>query len=252
MVSFKQSVKEFFLPLVNKILKFTPIRVKGKGDPNRNFSEFIAHVEGLGLHFKTVIDVGVAFGTNSLYTALPHAHFHLVEPVPAMKVELERIARRVKATIHHVAAGSVDGVMAFNVHPDTSGSSALNQVEGTAFDGDAVTVPVRRLDSIIGSDVQKPVLLKIDTQGFELEVLAGASNILKDIDLIIIECSFHEFRHGAPEILSIMKKMDELGCAPYEILEGHYRPVDNALAQVDVAFVPKDSFLRSNKGAYRV
>jgi FkbM family methyltransferase len=252
LVSFKQRVKEHFLPFANWFLSPLPIRLRGRGDPNRTFAEFVSHLRSLGIEFQTVIDVGVAYGTDSLYKCMPSAQFHLVEPVPAMLPVLQKIARRVRAEIHNVAAGSADGTLDFNIHPDVSGSSALNQVEGTDYDGRLHTVPVRRLDSIIPSGFAQPALLKIDTQGFEIEVLRGATGLLSSIDVIIIEASFHEFRHGAPEIFDIMREMEALGFVAYEILEGHYRPSDNAIAQVDVAFVPKDSALRAYKGAYKL
>jgi hypothetical protein len=44
--------------------------------------------------------------------------------------------------------------------------------------------------------------------------------------------------------------MNELGFACYETLEGHYRAVDNAMAQVDLVFVPIDSPLRAERGYF--
>jgi len=38
---------------------------------------------------------------------------------------------------------------------------------------------------------------------------------------------------------------DDAGFAVYDVLEGHMRALDGALAQIDLAFVRKDSVLRS-------
>ena len=99
-------------------------------------------------------------------------------------------------------------------------------------------------------NLARPSLLKIDTQGAELEVLKGATGLLDQIDVIIIEVSFHEFRQGAPEFHDIVIRMAELGYRGYEILEGHYRAADGALAQVDLAFVRIDSPLRTEKAFF--
>ena len=54
-------------------------------------------------------------------------------------------------------------------------------------------IQVRTLDTLKDSFVlQSPTLLKIDVQGFEIQVLQGAKNILRDIDYIIIEMSFRK------------------------------------------------------------
>jgi FkbM family methyltransferase len=215
--------------------------------PNRNFEEFFRHVRKLGMEFKTVIDVGVAYGSPALYTSMPNAKFYLVEPVPHCKDLLDDLTRRLNAEAFNVAAGARDGSMEFFVHGDVSGSSAYRQLEGDVMDGEKITVPVRRLDSLLPDSIARPSLLKIDTQGAELEVLGGATRILDQIDMLIIETSFHEFRAGAPEFHQVVARAAELGFRAYEILEGHYRYADEALAQVDVAFVRSDSSLRTVK-----
>jgi hypothetical protein len=80
--------------------------------------------------------------------------------------------------------------------------------------------------------------------------LAGASALLPLIDMIIIEVSFHEFRKGAPEFNAIVTALDRLGYACYEVIDGHYRAYDNALAQVDLVFVKPESELRRHKAFF--
>ena len=140
--------------------------------------------------------------------------------------------------------------MSFFVHADMSGSSAYPQQEGALLDGEEVKVPVRRLDGIIPTGIPRPALLKIDTQGAELEVVRGATRLLDEIDVVVAETSFHEFRKGTPEISEVIAEMGRLGFVPYEVIEGFYRPIDNALAQIDIAFVPRDSRLRAHQAAF--
>jgi FkbM family methyltransferase len=218
--------------------------------PTRDFARFVGHLRALGLEPRTVIDVGVAFGTPSLYASLPHAKFFLVEPVPGCRPLLARLEREIGATCFAVAAGSTDGEMEFHVHDDVSGSSAYRQWEGEALDGTTVTVPVRRLDGLVPGDVQRPLLLKIDTQGAELEVIEGAERLLANVDIAIVECSFHQFRKGAPELNEVVAAMARRGFRCYEVLEGHFRSLDGAMAQVDIAFVPEGSPLRRERGFF--
>lgn len=243
-MTLKHTAAKLLLPTINKLANLVSLKIVPLSTPNRDFTAFFAHLRRQGMEFKSVIDVGIAFGSPTLYTSIPQAKFYLVEPVPGCKPLLENLAQHLNAEIFNVAAGSTDGSMEFFVHPDVSGSSAYKQLEGTFFDGEKVTVPVRRLDSLIHTPLARPSLLKIDTQGAELEVLAGATGLLDQIDMLIIEVSFHEFREGAPEFHDIVIRMAELGFRCYEVLEGHYRSADNALAQVDLVFVKPDSKLR--------
>jgi FkbM family methyltransferase len=247
---FKEYVRTRILPGLNAVLRRASLKLVPASTPNRDFEEFVAHLGRIGMRFSTVIDVGVAHGTPGLYRSTAGAQLYLVEPVPACAPILAEFERTLGARTFNVAAGAIDGVMRFNVHSDVSGSSAFDQWEGRRLDGETVEIPVRRLDSIIEQPIARPALLKVDTQGAELLVLEGAAGILDQIDVIILEVSFHQFRQGAPEFNDIVVRMNELGFACYETLEGHYRALDNALAQVDLVFVPNDSPLRQNKAYF--
>lgn len=64
---------------------------------------------------------------------------------------------------------------------------------------ETVQVPVRTLDSVFAEcDLQELDLLKIDVQGYELEVLAGGSGALRRTKLIVTEVSFFEHYKGQP------------------------------------------------------
>ena len=70
-------------------------------------------------------------------------------------------------------------------------------------------VQLDRLDNIIKShNIKKPALIKLDVQGFELEALIGAINILKNIDYIITEISYKKIYHNqaSKKINQIFKK----------------------------------------------
>lgn len=249
----KEFVRSRVLPPINTVMKAFSLKLVPASTPNRDFSAFVAHLRSVGLEFKTVIDVGVAFGTPGLYDSLKgqgDVKFYLVEPVPECAPVLKNYERELGATTFNVAAGAEDGTISFNVHSDVSGSSSFEQWEGAEMDGKLVTVPVRRLDTLIPGPLARPSLLKVDTQGSELQVIEGAAGILADIDVIILECSFHQFRKNAPEFNEIVVRMNALGFACYETLEGHYRSVDNAMAQIDLVFVPQASALRNERGYF--
>lgn len=246
----KQWLRTWLFLAVNLPLRLVGLRLVTVHTPTRNFSEFFRHIKSCGFEFRSVIDVGVARGSPDLYSAFPSAAYYLVEAVPECGPALEKLRQKLGAQVFNVAAGAEDGELDFFVHPDISGSSRFRQWEGEFFDGSRRRVPVRRLDRLLPQTIQRPCLLKIDTQGAELEVLAGASALLPLIDMIIIEVSFHEFRKGAPEFNAIVTALDRLGYACYEVIDGHYRAYDNALAQVDLVFVKPESELRRHKAFF--
>jgi len=231
---------------LNRGLEPLGLRMQRLHAPTRSFSAFFAHIGALDFHVKTVIDVGVAFGTQSIYDSFPKARYFLVEPVAECRPLLERLKQKLNAEYFLVAAGATDGEVVFNVHDDISGSSLFSQVEGQALDGEARPTPMRRLDTLLPPNLEHPVLLKIDTQGAEIEVLKGLGQRISEIDLLIVETSMMPMRVGIPEFAEIVRYCDEAGFAVYDVLEGHNRSLDGALAQIDLAFVRKDSALRRN------
>lgn len=250
-MSFKEFVYFKVFPFVNSILSLASLKLVTTRTPNRNFDEFFHHLKKVGYVIGTVIDVGVGKGTESLYRGTSGADYILVEPVPDEISKVSRIAKNLNAAFFNVAAGDVDGEIQFNLHNDVTGSSIYKQVEEVnGLDGKSIMVPMRRLDSILKDDLRGYCLLKIDTQGAEINVIRGCKGILQMIDMIICEVSFHQFRHNSPEIAEVVSSLEEIGYVPYEILEGHYRSLDNALAQVDVVFVKKDSVLRKQKAFF--
>src|SRR5262249_48288608 len=72
---------------------------------------------------------------------------------------------------------------------------------------------LRRLDDMI-EQIARPgevVYLKIDTQGYELNVLKGAQNAIKRAPLIQVETAFSEGYEGQPLIENVIGYLRDLG-----------------------------------------
>ena len=57
----------------------------------RQMEEFFEHLKRAAFHPRTVVDVGVAWGTPGLYDAFPEAYYWLFEPVADFEPALEAI-----------------------------------------------------------------------------------------------------------------------------------------------------------------
>jgi hypothetical protein len=79
--------------------------------------------------------------------------------------------------------------------------------------------------------------LKIDVQGYELEVLRGATNSLQAFEAVLLEVAIIEINEGAPLLHEVTTFMAARGFIASEICEIHRRPLDKAMSQIDVIFV---------------
>lgn len=71
-------------------------------------------------------------------------------------------------------------------------------------------VEIKVLDQIYLDDsLHFPDVIKLDVQGYELNVLKGATNILSKAKFLVIELSFQEFYVGQPPLWKILQFLDE-------------------------------------------
>jgi FkbM family methyltransferase len=205
-----------------------------------------------GVTVTTVLDVGAALGdwTLECARAFPEARFLLVEPLDEFAGALARVTGSLPGAEHvRAAAAATDGEVSFNVHADLVGSSVYREAEGGTIDGVPRTVPALSLDTLVRERAAAgPYLLKVDVQGAEPDVLRGAGNVLEDTVAVILEVSFFEFFQGGSLAHEVIALMAERGFVIYDVLDLLDRPLDGALAQANIVFVPDSSAARREKG----
>jgi FkbM family methyltransferase len=160
-------------------------------------------------------DVGANIGSYTiLAAAVAGARCAAAEPVPAIfrflldNVALNRVGQRVAC--HNVGVGRAPGVLRFTTTEDpTNHVLAAGEVSPGA-----VERPVRTLDELLGGEA--PALIKIDTEGFETEVIAGAPATLREpaLKAVVLELNGSGRRYGYDED-ALHGAMLQLGFAPY-------------------------------------
>jgi FkbM family methyltransferase len=197
----------------------------------------------------TVIDVGAALGmfTRTCHAVFPHAGYLLIEPLQEYLPSLTTVSRDIPQTQFTLAAATATGDSAIlNVHPDMVGSSLYRETEvGTDVNGTPRQVHAIKLDQWIKEQGgMSPYLIKIDVQGAELDVLEGGQATLSDTEVVILEVSLFRFFQQGPVFHDVLDYMRARGFVPYDFLGPQYRPIDDALAQIDVVFVKEEGMLR--------
>jgi FkbM family methyltransferase len=207
----------------------------------------LAQLARLGFQPRTVIDAGVANATPELYQTFRNASILLIEPLVEFEPFLRRICSTYNAQYVLAAAGQAPGSATFNVHADKFSSSLLKEVEGATVDGTPRTVPVVTIDQLAAEkNLSGPFLIKLDVQGAELQVLAGATRTLLETEAVILEVTLFGTMIGGPQFFDIVSRMKELGFVAYDIFAVNYRPLDGALAQIDMIFVREDGLFRQS------
>jgi FkbM family methyltransferase len=193
----------------------------------------------------TIVDIGAFQGDWSRMAKQiwPASHLVMIEPNTSNQARLVDIAKVLDAHLFCDLLGAKNGpTVTFNVMG--SGSSIMS--ERSAVPRTTEARRLRTLDSLL-EEVKPPGLLKIDAQGYELEIMRGASRVLPAFEAVLLEIAVIEINAGAPLLHEVVAFMKSLGFVTYDILEIHRRPLDGALNQVDIIFIREQSDLVADK-----
>ena len=163
--------------------------MKGKKFYRGSMYGALIHIKKLGFQPRTVIDVGAALGTFALYDVFSESRHLLIEPIAENEPYLAQICRKLGNAEYIIAAATTkSGTVDLTVHPALVNSSVVDNPTTAAQNLYRRTVPGITLDRICREKkLEKPYLIKIDVDGNEVEVLASATEILKDTEYIIVE-----------------------------------------------------------------
>ncbi|HJT82221.1 MAG TPA: FkbM family methyltransferase [Chthoniobacterales bacterium] len=154
---------------------------------------------GYAGHLKWIVDVGANQGqwSTMLLDCIRPEKLIMIEPEPAAFAVLQqRFGSDARVQLHRVAIGDRSGTARLQITADTTGASLLRpREEMRALVGSnwriesEAEVPLTTLDLLL-DDLNEVSLLKIDVQGFEGAVLAGAGKTLAKTKFLLVELNF--------------------------------------------------------------
>jgi len=212
----------------------------------------LGNMRRLGFRPAGVVDIGAYKGewTEMARKIFPEAACLMLEAQESQKHFLDEVKSRNGSAVNYRIAvlgpEARDEVVFHHYDVAPTGASMLVAQAGAA------SRPVKRkmetLDSILAQEkFCRPELIKIDVQGYELEVLKGAMQALAIAQAIAMEVSLLELYEGNPLIHEVIPFMHDRGFQCYDIPTLMRRPSDRTLWQVDIIFVKSSSPLVKDK-----
>jgi len=209
-------------------------------------------------HFLTyyginlVLDVGANIGQySSLLREIGYkSQIVSFEPVALTYSHLKSSAQRDKLwqIAPRSAIGNQDGEIEINISANSVSSSVVQMLDShrnaapKSIYADTEIVPVHRLDTIAKDHLKNntSAFLKVDVQGFEKQVLEGATGILPWIKGIELELSMIPLYQDQLLYGEMIQYLENLGYELYAVIPDFTDPITGKMLQMDGIFLKKD------------
>jgi FkbM family methyltransferase len=209
----------------------------------------LLRLEALGFAPATIYDIGAYRGgwTRLASEVFPEAAFVLFEANADNAAHLSPLRH------FTVALSAEDGEKSLFLprEGDATGTS-LYRENSAHYDAQNLVVrkvTTSRLDTLVAAERLPPAdLIKIDVQGAELDVIAGAKAALSRCEALIAELSLASYNKDAPLIGETLPAITQLGFRCVDICELHRAGAGNVL-QADFLFVKPALFAAMGRGS---
>ncbi len=206
-----------------------------------------------------VLDVGANEGqfARSLRASHYQGWIRSFEPIASVaQVLATSAAGDPKWDVETFALGATAERAAINVSDSTVFSSLRDTTDAAErFSEQAAVhrteeIEVRTLDDVVPT-MPANTLLKIDTQGFEKQVLDGARRTLPALKGVLMELPIIQLYHGNWKFHEAVEYMDRAGFVPAQIHPVNFHWRDKvSLVEVDCLFRPKNEEVDANLRAH--
>lgn len=187
------------------------------------------------INYKVVYDIGGHKGEFSKVVKkyYPKSKIHLFEPNTQHNKTMSKYGE-----VHNITLWREDGRKNFYSIGE-SGDSIYQEYSLLYKSVVPKEVPVFSLDKYVKDNgLEYPDLIKLDTQGSELDILAGGLECLSKATIIIVECPLVMYNINAPTMNDYLNIINRYNYQPIELTEVHY--MNTGMVQIDIAFINKN------------
>lgn len=194
-----------------------------------------------------VIDIGANDGqfANESSQVFSSSSYHCFEPIPSIFSSLKnRFINNPSFHFYNIALGIEDAIGTINLN-EYSPSSSILEMEKLHKDSFEFTknstkqeIVIKRLDDFIEAiNPTQHTMVKIDVQGYEMQVLLGGSSFIKRSKVVIVEMSFEKLYKDQPLFHEVYTELYRLGFSYHGNLEQLISPTTSEILQADCIFI---------------
>jgi FkbM family methyltransferase len=238
-----KSALKLFNPLFKK-LGYQPFVA------NQDLVHFFATIKKMGFEPKHIVDVGANHGgwTTEALKYFPNSYYTLLEPQKSLENFMKDLLANPKIKLHTVGAGSQTGKLKLTIGAlDYESTFRYSENDAREKGLSQVEVPVVTLNELLrNTSLPTPEIIKIDAEGFDIEVLKGSSDFFGKTEIFLVEVGI-----GIEDIensfLKTINWMDDKGYKLFEITHLNRWGLFGVLGLAELCFIKKNGFIDSRR-----
>lgn len=175
---------------------------------------------------KTILDIGANVGefANASRVLWPDAKVTMVEANKNCEEPIKAFLNEYYIEVLGSEEGKDVDFFMTSENPTGTGNSIYKEVS-THYADDKLIIDKRKMKTLANLFGDRTFdLIKMDTQGSELDIICGGEELVKRAKWVIIEVSMAQYNEGAPLYEAVMNKMLELDFPGTLLLEKHIYP----------------------------
>ena len=204
----------------------------------------LEEVRDLGVNPIAILDVGAHTGQFYGWAkkVWPDSLIWMIESNSVHNRDLANITKNTNDEYLIAALGDEEREVTFYTRSDKPGTEGNSYYEETNWWDipqlvQKSNVKLQKLDDLFTEDTTFE-LIKIDTQGSELDILKGGKVLCKKASIIILEVAYMEYNRGAPLKDEVISFMEDFGFEKKMSVGEHYS--EDKIIQKDLVFVNKN------------
>ena len=205
---------------------------------------YLIELKNRGFYPKSILDIGANVGEFGKFckNLFPTSNILMIEGNDNCESDLKMTGLNYKICL----LGDTKRKVQFHLNPENNkctGSSYYKEVTHHYNQSVIVEKELQLLDEVNQNSFD---LIKIDTQGSELDIIKGGLETIKKAKYVILEAPVKEYNIGSPKLDEIITFMQSIGFKEYEEIEKHHWHSPNKEFEYGEVFQIDLSFKNSN------